>query len=457
MLKPFILILSILIINSAISAEANPHITTYFNHNVMNSFKEPYRNIERQGDNFEAQIIAQIEKAKTSIDLAVYEFNLPNIAKALVEKKKQGVKIRIVIDNENNVEFLDLRKNGDKEISKNDDKDTPKEHDQNRYNNLLKLIDIDKDGITSKEEIEERDAIHIINKAKIPKIDDSDDGSEGSGIMHHKFLIIDSKVVVQSSGNFTISDFFGDMDAPNTRGNQNALIVFKNSGLATIYQTEFDQLWAKRFGVQKAYRFPKTVNVGTTAITVQFSPQSASVEWEQTTNGLIGEQLLKATKSIELALFVFSEQNLVDIMQDRAKKNVKISVLIEREFAYREYSELLDIFGLAMPTAECVYEENNNPWKVPSLNSGVPTLPSGDLLHHKFGVIDNKKVIFGSHNWSSAANSSNDEALLIISDTSVAQKFHEEHQRLYKNAKLGIPSPLRENIRERRSTCRNGK
>jgi phosphatidylserine/phosphatidylglycerophosphate/cardiolipin synthase-like enzyme len=87
---------------------------------------------------------------------------------------------------------------------------------------------------------------------------------------------------------------------------------------------------------------------------------------------------------------------------------------------------------------------------------GVPNLPSGDMLHHKFGVVDEYKVIFGSHNWSEAANSINDEALLVIEDKFIGKAFKTEHNRLMKDAILGPSTSLLKKIDQRIYEC-NGK
>ena len=80
----------------------------------------------------------------------------------------------------------------------------------------------------------------------------------------------------------------------------------------------------------------------------------------------------------------------------------------------------------------------------PLATIGVPTLPQGDLLHHKFAVLDRRTVIAGSHNWSNAANYNNDETLLVIQDNpTVAAHFNREFDRLYQGGVIGIPAKLK--------------
>ena len=77
------------------------YIQVYFNHRQTENrtYTDPYRQIERQGDDLEAVIIESIESAKSSIDLAVQELKLPQIALALVQSHLSGVKIRVILDN----------------------------------------------------------------------------------------------------------------------------------------------------------------------------------------------------------------------------------------------------------------------------------------------------------------------------------------------------------------------
>lgn len=428
-----------------LSLQAAEKIRTYFNHNQLTSYTEPYRGITRAGDNLEQIIVETILTAQTTIDIAIYDIDLPKVAQALVARSKAGVRVRLVTDNANNQEYNILT---DAQIAK-----LPA-HAKYEYKDHALLMDENKDGIVTQTERDRNDVIRLLNISKIAKIDDTADGSTGSGIMHHKFIIIDGIKVLQASANFTISDIHGDMQAKKTRGNQNSLVIVDDSKLAKLYQGEFEQLWSKKFGAKKSYRSAKNIMVDGTPITVQFSPSNTRIDWTSTTNGLIGETLATAKSHVEMALFVFSEQNISNILENKASDGIKVSALIEPIFAYREYSELLDMFGLSMPNANCQYELDNKPWKNPSITSGIPSLPAGDLLHHKFAVIDEEKVIMGSHNWSKAANATNDEALLVIENKTVANSYHKEHARLMKDAFIGAPAWLQAQASEMSESCR---
>ncbi len=420
------------------------NISVFFNHNPKTKYREPYRGIERAGDNLEAVFLKGIEVAQKSIDLAVMDLRLPLIAKALAAKSKQGVQVRIVLDNKYSFPLSAL---------------TPEQvaalppFDRARYDEFVRLVDLNHDGVMSPEEIADRDSLVILHNAGVKYIDDTADGSKGSGIMHHKFMVVDGKLTFVSSANLTTSDVHGDFIAPNTRGNTNALVVIDDIGFTKIFSTEFAELWSAHFGLKKAYRGLQVVKVGSIPIAIQFSPTSKTKGYEASTNGFITREVLSAKKSASMALFVFSEQAMANALQQLSDHGGSVRTLIEPLFANRYYSELLDMFGLAMLNPKCTYEKDNMLWTKPIKTAGIPNLPTGDFLHHKFAVIDHSRVIFGSHNWSNAANRLNDETLIDIANDDIAAMFEFEFQNLYDNSLLGPQPWLLQKIKDIEKSC----
>ena len=109
--------------------------------------------------------------------------------------------------------------------------------------------------------------------------------------------------------------------------------------------------------------------------------------------------------------------------------------------------------GVAIPVQRCNIEAENQPWATPIQSVGMPKLPVGDKLHHKFAVIDDHTVIVGSHNWSHAANTTNDETLMVIHNPTVAAHFSREFERLYREPLIGDTASLAHKIEERRQRC----
>ncbi len=430
----------------------DPYIQAYFNQSLAATYTDPYRHITRHGDNLEQVIVDAIATAQASIDIAVHEFSLPGIAHALSEKEAAGVAVRVVVEN---TYSKPMAKRGNPAVFAQLD-----EHSQAKVNDLYAFIDINQDGVLSEGELRDRDALTILAEANIPLIDDTADGSKGSGLMHHKFMVIDGRTVVTGSANWTLSGTHGDFTNPDSRGNANSIVVIDSQPLAQRFQQEFSLMWGdgpggrpdSLFGLQKPHRPSALVAIPGSVLEVQFSPTSKTKPWAESVNGLIAKTLGQATRSVDLALFVFSEQAISNQLVPVANRGVPIKALIDPSFAYRSYSEGLDMLGVTLPDHNCK-RDNSVPWANPLTTVGVPVLPPGDKLHHKFAVLDQNIVLIGSQNWSQAANNTNDENLLVIRNATVASHFEREFQRLYDGAELGMTPQLQGAIAQQKQKC----
>ncbi len=418
----------------------HPLIQVYMNQNPAASYTDPYRQQLRPGDDLEQVIVDQILAARSSVEMAIQELRSQKIAQALSDRNRAGVSVRLILENNYSRPWSSFTP---VEIAQFDSRQ------RDRYQDGVALIDQDGNKQISPSESDTFDALQIIRNADIPWLDDTADGSAGSGLMHHKFVVIDQQTIVVTTANFTLSGLHGDLQRPASRGNVNSLLVIESPELATIFRDEFNLMWGdgpdgqanSRFGVRKPFRPVQSLTLGDATVQVKFSPTSMSLPWQSSTNGLINATLKQAKSTVDLALFVFSEQNLVNQLALKHQQGITLRALIDPSFAYQSYSEVLDMLGVfrsRLPDS-CAIEAHNQPWQTPIQTVGVPQLPEGDRLHHKYGVVDQRTVIVGSHNWSDAANNINDETLLVIEHPMVAAHFEREFERLYANSRLGIP------------------
>jgi competence ComEA-like helix-hairpin-helix protein len=433
-------------------------VQAYFNQSQAHSYPEPYRQLIRPGQDLEQVIVSAIEQAHSSVEVAVQEFKLPRIAQALAERRRAGVQVRVVMENTYTRSWATLSPIEAARLDR---------RLRQRYQDWRQLVDIDGNGAIVSQELAQRDVLTILQQGQVPWLDDTADGSQGSMLMHHKFVVIDGQIVIATSANFTPSDTHGDLNRPDTRGNANSLLVIQSPELATLFTQEFNLMWgdgpggkpSSRFGVTKPLRPPRQIRVGGTRITVKFSPAPQGTPWPQTTNGLIGKTLNRAQASVNLALFVFSDQNLANRLEPIHRRLGQLRVLVDPEFIYRDFSEALDLMGVQIAnTAQarrgrCFYEPGNRPWPVPIHSIGSPNLATGDKLHHKFAELDGQIVIMGSHNWSESANWGNDEFLLVVDSPLVAAHYRREFERLYANSQLGRPGWLPTKIEQQRRVC----
>ncbi|MBW4652106.1 MAG: competence protein ComE [Kaiparowitsia implicata GSE-PSE-MK54-09C] len=425
----------------------------FFNQSQATLYTEPDRGYERLGDNLEQVVVDAILSAQRSVDVAVQELRLPRIAQALRDRQRAGVRVRVILENNYNQPASQVSPTAIARLT---------DRERSRFNENLRQIDQNQDGVLSPAEITENDALVVLADARIPLIDDRADGSKGSGLMHHKFVIVDQQRVVTGSANFTTSDMHGDFSRPSTRGNANHIVQIQSPMMAALFREEFDLMWGdgpggrsdSLFGLQKPYRAPRQVRFADNSrLVLQFSPTSRSRAWAESGNGLIAQALAQARLQIDLALFVFSEQPLSPVLNTRHQQGISIRALIDRGFVFRSYSEALDMLGLALPNLQCGFDEGNAPWERAIATVGFPVLPEGDLLHHKFAVIDQYRVITGSQNWSAAANYNNDETVLVIDNTTVAAHFQREFERLYQLADLGIPAWFPAKVQQELQRC----
>ena len=127
------------------------------------------------------------------------------------------------------------------------------------------------------------------------------------------------------------------------------------------------------------------------------------------------EQLISkinsAEKSIQIAIYSFTHDEIAGALLDAKSRDLEVQVLMESQQAGSEYS---DDERLAEAGIEVKFMEN----------------PLG-IMHNKFMVIDSKLVATGSFNYSKNADERNNENIVFLCDTIIAQRFQGEFERLW--------------------------
>jgi phosphatidylserine/phosphatidylglycerophosphate/cardiolipin synthase-like enzyme len=414
-----------------------PGIQVAFNHRGEVRYRSPVSGRWRQGDDLEELLLKSIAAARQEILVAVQELSLSRVAQALVAAQRRGVKVAVVLENGYSTPWSRLHP---ADLSP---------HQRLRVEQLRALG--------------QGDAVDLLQRSGVPLIDDTADGSRGSGLMHHKFLVADRRVVVTGSANFSPSCIHGDADDPRSRGNVNHLLRFESAALAGLFRQEFARLWGdgpgsapdSRFGVAKGGGGPQRVRIGEATVEVLFAPHRRS----DPQHGLawLERQLAGSRRRLDLNLFVFSAQNLADALRRLHARGVRIRLLADPGFANRSFSEVLDLLGVSMADHHCGLEADNRPWSRPLEGVGTPQLAGGDKLHHKFAVLDRRQVISGSFNWSPSAAHGNDETLIRIDSPLLARHFEAEMDRMWRGAELGVTARLQRKLLRRGELCGSGR
>jgi phosphatidylserine/phosphatidylglycerophosphate/cardiolipin synthase-like enzyme len=347
-------------------------------------------NAPAQQADLEEKMIGVINQANSTLDIAVYDMDLPGIANAIVDAKSRGVTVRFVTDNDN--------------VGP-----------------------------------ENQEALTILDSGGVPWVDDTADGSAGSGLQHNKWIVADGRYVLFGSTNMTQSGIHGDLNSNGelvSDGNDNHILIVDSIELAAEIDVQMDYMWGdgpggnpdSKFGLSKPDHSVVTVFTtnDNTRLDVLFTPQSRS-NYVGSGIDFTSQYVSGGTQSIDVAQFVISSQDIVDAMEPLSDAGVNIRGIGDSSFFYRYYSEFQDMAGNVILKDDGTQESDsftgapNNPWETPA-QVRVANVGGGDKWHHKYIRVDDT-VLTGSHNASGAASFTNDEAIVVIYDAETANEF----------------------------------
>jgi phosphatidylserine/phosphatidylglycerophosphate/cardiolipin synthase-like enzyme len=269
----------------------------------------------------------------------------------------------------------------------------------NRNNNgCLRLIDA---GIT------------VIDETYDSEISESAAGNMHS---HNKFCIVDGHKIWTGSYNITNS---------GTIYNNNHAVEIDCSTLAEAYLAEFNEMWGAEsgppgdchFSEQKDTQYFHSHVCNGVPVEVYFSPTQEV--YPNRAMDLIQALISEANSSVYFCLFAFTSSNIASKIID-AHDNPAVTVQgvmddVQAGYSSSRYDNLI---------YEGVQVKLDN-----------EVTPHGNLLHHKFAVLDHNDVdpvvITGSYNWSQAAQHTNDENSIFIYDPDIAERFYEEFYQCY--------------------------
>ena len=239
------------------------------------------------------------------------------------------------------------------------------------------------------------------------------------GIMHNKFVIFDADSsdpntpwVWTGSTNWTAVQ----IDGPD----KNNAIAIQDQALAQAYKTEFEEMWGSntltpnttisKFGPYKTDNTPHNFVIGGKVVNAYFSPSDG-------VTAKIINVINSANTDIEIADMLITRDDIRDA--------------------------LINKYNTGLSTINAVFDSQN-----PSGNdfaalqstigtSKVVKYTGAGILHHKFMLVDNfnagsdPQVLTGSHNWSSSAETRNDENTLVIHHKIVTDQYFQAFAYLY--------------------------
>jgi phosphatidylserine/phosphatidylglycerophosphate/cardiolipin synthase-like enzyme len=217
-----------------------------------------------------------------------------------------------------------------------------------------------------------------------------------SALMHNKFWIFDGKILWTGSTNITQSGIFKQ---------DNNTIVIRSPELAAIYEHEFQEMWDGQFGPRSPSQLAQqSTVVNGSSIQVIFTSEDHAIEQA------IVPALNSATKSIRFLAFSFTDFPMADAMVKRAKSGVNVAGVFEKVGSDTDAAELKTLFCANIP----VRRDGNSAF-----------------MHNKVIVVDERFVITGSLNFSTNAEESNDENVIIIDNPDIASLYMQDFDRVW--------------------------
>lgn len=242
-----------------------------------------------------------------------------------------------------------------------------------------------------------------------------------NALMHNKFMIVDADItdkawVMGGSMNWTTGNIFTD---------NNNMLLIQDQSLARGYRIEFEEMWGsnnatpvaanQRFGSAKRNNTPHKYQVDNVPVESWFSPSDGV-----TTQ--IVNTIATANASAEFALFSFTKNEPADAL---IQKHNEEGVLV------RGIMDNINDVGSEYPFL---------------LQQGIPVsqqMQPGEL-HHKYIVIDamlstsQPTVLTGSHNWSTNAETVNDENTLILRNSPIARLYRAEWEQRFAESPVTV-------------------
>lgn len=234
----------------------------------------PDRPENRRGG-IDERLVAYIDSATRTLDVAVYDFDLENVAQAMARARGRGVAVRMVTDSDT------INNTRDEQIQR---------------------------------------ALTLVRDAGITIV-----GDERSAIMHHKFAVRDGEEVWTGSWNFTTGDTY--------RLNNHAVRI-RSPELARVYAGEFEAMFANRqFGGGRVKRPPPPpIQIEGVRVQPMFAPENNVADQ-------ITERVRAARTGIHFLAFSFTHDGIGQAVIERARAGVSVSGVFERTGSETRFSE----------------------------------------------------------------------------------------------------------------------
>jgi cardiolipin synthase A/B len=205
----------------------------------------------------------------------------------------------------------------------------------------------------------------------------------GQGLMHNKLLVIDHAVVWLGSANMSTRSLTQQGNLVVALHSKKIAETIEKLGTAMISQSPYPSP-------------PLQVEFPSTTMTIFFHPFHGKLAFQS-----LIDRIHKASKRIFVAMFTFTNTDLVSALCQAKKRGVDVRVVLDRDSSNQ--------------TSKKTYLR----LKREGIRCGYRTKPG--LLHYKTAIIDSS-LVAGSCNWTLAGFTTNYETMVFIDPIPASQK-----------------------------------
>ncbi len=345
----------------------------YFNRSVDISLANP--DTANGNVDLRQRLIAYINRATYSLDCAFYSFSDPPVTDALIARWNAGIKIRLILDAENG---------------------------QSQADRLRGL--------------------------GVPVITSTYGGNHASGIHHNKFVVCDGRDA--ATDNDWIWSGSTNCSTDQLLTDPNNAFEIQDFGMAQTFLVEFNEQWGSdtdapnaanaRMGSAKTDNTAHYFTVNGIPIEVWFSPSDG------TDGRIAGYVSGTADFGVAYSILAFTSDPIADAMRARYESIPG--------FYVRGVHETGNANGSGSEYPEMKGTGGAEPW-APAADVWIDA--ESGLHHHKYLIVDEGHpasdpiLLSGSHNWSNAANTVNDENTVVFHSQRVANLYMQEFSARY--------------------------
>ncbi|MCH8519943.1 MAG: phospholipase D-like domain-containing protein [Nanoarchaeota archaeon] len=255
-------------------------------------------------------------------------------------------------------------------------------------------------SIIYEEDYSHRPFVEEFRSTSIELIDDSLRNARFQNLMHHKFCVVDRKHSLLGTANPTR---FG------LQRNDNVIFIVKNNDvLAQELILEFEEMRDAKFGANKeGIEFYNTRYLLQKDDMIIGDFQLYFCPHQRCEDKLI-ETLNLAQNSIQFATYVLTLDSVENLLLDKLEEGVEIIGLVDRRLINAQGSIISQL----------------------QHNFSIKREMTTATMHHKTFIVDSQYVIFGSMNPTRSGVYFNDENMIVVNSSYVAQLFEDEFERI---------------------------